>query len=135
MCGIVGYIGNEQRAMDVLVDGLRRLEYRGYDSAGVAIFRTTARIAVLPRHGKAREPGEHVLRDAPLSRARSASATRAGPRTGSRRSETRTRTESASSVVIVHNGIIENYRELRVELETPRVARFSPTPTPSWSRT
>ena len=38
MCGIVGYIGRQQRAMDVLIDGLRRLEYRGYDSAGVAIF-------------------------------------------------------------------------------------------------
>ena len=38
MCGIVGYIGREHRAMDVLLDGLRRLEYRGYDSAGVATF-------------------------------------------------------------------------------------------------
>ena len=38
MCGIVGYIGREHRAMDVLIDGLRRLEYRGYDSAGVAIL-------------------------------------------------------------------------------------------------
>ena len=37
MCGIVGYIGREHRAMDVLLDGLRRLEYRGYDSAGIAI--------------------------------------------------------------------------------------------------
>ena len=36
MCGIVGYVGREHRAMDVLIDGLRRLEYRGYDSAGVA---------------------------------------------------------------------------------------------------
>ena len=38
MCGIVGYVGREERAMDVIIDGLRRLEYRGYDSAGVAIF-------------------------------------------------------------------------------------------------
>jgi len=38
MCGIVGYIGREHRAVDVLIDGLRRLEYRGYDSAGVAIL-------------------------------------------------------------------------------------------------
>ena len=38
MCGIVGYVGGEQRAVDVLLDGLRRLEYRGYDSAGVAVF-------------------------------------------------------------------------------------------------
>ena len=38
MCGIVGYVGRDRRAMDVLIDGLRRLEYRGYDSAGVAIF-------------------------------------------------------------------------------------------------
>src|SRR3990172_139955 len=38
MCGIVGYVGRERQAMDVLIDGLRRLEYRGYDSAGIAIF-------------------------------------------------------------------------------------------------
>ena len=38
MCGIVGYVGREHKAVDVLVDGLRRLEYRGYDSAGVAIL-------------------------------------------------------------------------------------------------
>ena len=38
MCGIVGYVGREHRAVDVLIDGLRRLEYRGYDSAGVAII-------------------------------------------------------------------------------------------------
>ena len=46
MCGIVGYIGRGERAMDVLVDGLRRLEYRGYDSAGVAIFDDARRIAL-----------------------------------------------------------------------------------------
>ncbi len=40
MCGIVGYVGRKQQAQDVLIDGLRRLEYRGYDSAGIAIFRT-----------------------------------------------------------------------------------------------
>ncbi len=51
MCGIVGYIGREHRAMDVLIDGLRRLEYRGYDSAGVAIFED-GNIAVRRAMGK-----------------------------------------------------------------------------------
>ena len=51
MCGIVGYIGREHRAMDVLIDGLRRLEYRGYDSAGVAIF-DGSQIAVRRALGK-----------------------------------------------------------------------------------
>jgi glucosamine--fructose-6-phosphate aminotransferase (isomerizing) len=69
MCGIVGTIGRGERAMDVLIDGLRRLEYRGYDSAGVAIF----------------DDGSIEVRRAPSrSRERSASGTPAGRPTESR---------------------------------------------------
>ena len=46
MCGIVGYVGRDRRAMDVLLDGLRRLEYRGYDSSGVAIFENGQLVSV-----------------------------------------------------------------------------------------
>ena len=64
MCGIVGYVGQEYRAVDVLVDGLRRLEYRGYDSAGVAILEG-GEIAVRRAKGKLINL-EGTLRERPL---------------------------------------------------------------------
>ena len=113
MCGIVGYIGRERRAMDVLVDGLRRLEYRGYDSAGVAIF-DEGTIAVRRALGKLSNL-EGVLRDRPLSGHVGIGHTRWA--THGKPSERNAHPHRAGSVVIVHNGIIENYRALRVELQ------------------
>ena len=77
MCGIVGYVGQEYRAVDVLVDGLRRLEYRGYDSAGVAIL----------------EGGEIAVRFKGISEL----ATRVGRLMGSRPKKTRIRIVQAMS--------------------------------------
>ncbi len=65
MCGIVGYVGRDRRAMDVLLDGLRRLEYRGYDSAGVAIF-DEGEISVRRALGKLANL-EGSLRDRPIA--------------------------------------------------------------------
>jgi len=69
MCGIVGYVG-PQRAQDVVIDGLRRLEYRGYDSAGVAIAHA-GQLAVAKRSGKLANL-EKVLADHPLPAAHTA---------------------------------------------------------------
>jgi glucosamine--fructose-6-phosphate aminotransferase (isomerizing) len=113
MCGIVGYVGRERRAMDVLVDGLRRLEYRGYDSAGVAIF-DAGRIVVRRALGKLVNL-ESALRDEPVEGSVGIGHTRWA--THGKPSERNAHPHRAGSVVIVHNGIIENYRELRSELE------------------
>ncbi len=113
MCGIVGYVGRDRRAMDVLLDGLRRLEYRGYDSAGVAIFED-GDLAVRRALGKLSNL-EEVLRDAPLAGKVGVGHTRWA--THGKPSERNAHPHRAGSVVIVHNGIIENYREIRKRLE------------------
>ena len=108
MCGIVGYVGREHPAVEVLVDGLRRLEYRGYDSAGVALFGDEG-IEVRRAEGKLTAL-EAVLRDDPVSGNMGIGHTRWA--THGKPSERNAHPHRAGSVVVVHNGIIENYREL-----------------------
>lgn len=125
MCGIVGYVGREHRAVDVLIDGLRRLEYRGYDSAGVATLEG-------PEIGIRRAKGklvnlEAVLRDNPLEGNIGVGHTRWA--THGKPSERNAHPHRAGSVVIVHNGIIENYRALRSELEAAGAEILSDTDT------
>jgi glucosamine--fructose-6-phosphate aminotransferase (isomerizing) len=125
MCGIVGYIGREHRAVDVLMDGLRRLEYRGYDSAGVAILEGGA-VEVRRAKGKLVNL-EGSLREKPLQGHVGIGHTRWA--THGKPSERNAHPHRAGSVVIVHNGIIENYRELRAELEADGATINSDTDT------
>jgi len=113
MCGIVGYVGREPRAAEVLIDGLRRLEYRGYDSAGVAILQGDV-LEVRRAKGKLFNLEEN-LRERPLQGRLGIGHTRWA--THGKPSERNAHPHRAGSVVIVHNGIIENYRSLRAELE------------------
>ncbi len=113
MCGIVGYIGRANQAVDVLLDGLRRLEYRGYDSAGVAVF-DGEKLQVRRSMGKLRNL-DALLREEPLTGSVGLGHTRWA--THGKPSERNAHPHRAGSVVVVHNGIIENYRELREELE------------------
>jgi len=113
MCGIVGYIGRGERAMDVLLDGLRRLEYRGYDSAGVAIFHDGS-IEVRRALGKLANL-EETLRDKPIPGKVGIGHTRWA--THGKPAVCNAHPHRSGKVVIVHNGIIENYRALRQELE------------------
>jgi len=118
MCGIVGTIGKKYRAQEVLLDGLRRLEYRGYDSAGIAVSSTVdgepAPIEIRRAVGKLANLEER-LREAPLEGHVGIGHTRWA--THGKPSESNAHPHRAGSVAIVHNGIIENYRELRSELE------------------
>ena len=91
MCGIIGYIGNKQ-VLPILIDGLRRLEYRGYDSAGVAVVRDG--VIELRRSAGKLSRLEEVLA-VTRSRAITVSAIRAGRHTAGRPKKTRTRTATA----------------------------------------
>ena len=113
MCGIVGYVGRDRLAMDVLIDGLRRLEYRGYDSAGIAVFQggsLTTRRAV----GKLAAL-EDLLKDEPLPGAIGIGHTRWA--THGKPSVRNAHPHRAGHIAVVHNGIVENYRAIRAELE------------------
>jgi glucosamine--fructose-6-phosphate aminotransferase (isomerizing) len=125
MCGIVGYIGQGQDAQQVILDALRRLEYRGYDSAGVAIFES-GQIAIRRAVGKLGNL-ESALRDRPISGRVGVGHTRWA--THGKPSERNAHPHKAGSVVVVHNGIMENYRELRAELEVNGHAIASDTDT------
>lgn len=108
MCGIIGYIGNRE-IKEVLLEGLRRLEYRGYDSAGVAVFHE-GKVVIRRCQGKLKElerktAGERFSGHLGIGHTRWA--------THGKPSETNAHPHKAGGVVVVHNGIIENYLSLK----------------------
>jgi glucosamine--fructose-6-phosphate aminotransferase (isomerizing) len=111
MCGIIGYLG-PQEAMPIILDGLKRLEYRGYDSAGMAVI-TDHRLAIRRSLGKLKEL-ENLLRLDPLEGQVGIGHTRWA--THGRPSETNAHPHMVGAIAVVHNGIIENYLELKDEL-------------------
>jgi len=115
MCGIVGYVGDKEAA-PLLIEGLKRLEYRGYDSAGLAVL-DGSRLDIRRRAGKIANL-EHALLEDPVPRARigighTRWATHGPPSDGNAHPHT----DCARSLAVVHNGIIENHAELRQELQ------------------
>lgn len=116
MCGIIGYVGNRQ-APDILIDGLRKLEYRGYDSAGIAVFENQT-IKIIKTQGKVaslakKEKAAH-LREVHCGIGHTRWATHGEP------SDINAHPHKVGKVTLVHNGIIENYQELS--------GRFCPHP-------
>jgi len=112
MCGIIGYIGKEP-AVPILIEGLKKLEYRGYDSAGVAVLQN-GKIAVRRAVGKLHNL-ETVLRNETLSGNIGVGHVRWA--THGRPSEENAHPHRAGNIVVVHNGIIENYTKLKKQLE------------------
>jgi glucosamine--fructose-6-phosphate aminotransferase (isomerizing) len=119
MCGIVGYIGNREAA-PLILDSLRKLEYRGYDSAGIAVL-NGGRVAVRRCEGKLTNLETLLNRD-PMLGTIGIGHTRWA--THGRPSETNAHPHRAGDVVVVHNGIIENYLELKEQL-LKRGTKFS----------
>jgi len=118
MCGIVGYIGQRQAA-PLILESLKKLEYRGYDSAGIAVLHE-GQVAIRRCEGKLHKL-EEALRQGPLKGSVGIGHTRWA--THGRPSETNAHPHRAGEVVVVHNGIIENYLELKDYL-TKKGARF-----------
>jgi glutamine---fructose-6-phosphate transaminase (isomerizing) len=114
MCGIVGYIGNRE-AVPVIVDGLRRLEYRGYDSAGVAVFAEDRRLDVRRASGKLRNL-EEVIRNKPLAGSYGIGHTRWATHGRPTEENAHPHRDCKGQIVVVHNGIVENYLALRKQL-------------------
>src|ERR671938_568112 len=116
MCGIVGILGRSAVAMQV-VDALKRLEYRGYDSAGVATLEN-GRLDRRRAEGKLRNL-ELKLSQAPLSGTIGIGHTRWA--THGKPNETNAHPHATDKLAVVHNGIIENFRELKTGLEAKGV--------------
>ena len=116
MCGIVGYVGRRS-ALEVALDGLRRLEYRGYDSAGVAILDGAGSLVIERRAGKLVNLDKALAEQAPIPGTTGMGHTRWATHGGPTDQNAHPHTDCAGMIAVVHNGIIENFTALRDELE------------------
>ena len=114
MCGIVGAIA-ERNVVPILVEGLRRLEYRGYDSAGVAVLQENSAIGLRRAVGKVAGLQDKLDAD-PMSGRIGVAHTRWATHGGVTEANAHPQRDDQSGIAIVHNGIIENHLELRKEL-------------------
>jgi glucosamine--fructose-6-phosphate aminotransferase (isomerizing) len=114
MCGIVGYIGGRE-AVPLIVDGLRRLEYRGYDSAGVAVFSDNGELDIRRAEGKLRNL-EEVIKNKPLAGSYGIGHTRWATHGRPTEENAHPHRDCTGRIVVVHNGIVENYLALRKQL-------------------
>ncbi|WP_149258952.1 glutamine--fructose-6-phosphate transaminase (isomerizing) [Actinomadura sp. K4S16] len=115
MCGIVGYVGGRP-ALDVVVDGLARLEYRGYDSAGVAVL-ADGKLATAKRAGKLVNLRNALAEEPPPAGTLGMGHTRWATHGPPNDRNAHPHVDCTGSVAVIHNGIIENFAELRAELE------------------
>ena len=115
MCGIIGYLGPKP-IVPVLIDGLKRLEYRGYDSAGIALVKNGA-IEIRRSAGKLNRL-EQVIATSPVDGEYGVGHTRWATHGRPTEENAHPHRDCTGKIVVVHNGIIENYLELKHELET-----------------
>lgn len=130
MCGIVGYVGSQvasDRPLDVVLEGLRRLEYRGYDSAGVALVSPEGRLATAKKAGKlanlVEELDLHPLPSSTAAIGHTRWATHGGP------TDVNAHPHVAGKLAVIHNGIVENFATLKAELVGEGVEFLSETDT------
>ena len=129
MCGIVGYIGREQAA-PILLEGLSRLEYRGYDSAGVAVFDgQTGSLAVRKAKGRLQVLSDQLHGGADLDSTAGVGHTRWATHGAPSDVNSHPQVSRSGKIAVVHNGIIENYAELKAFLMNQGVSFTSETDT------
>jgi len=114
MCGIVGYVGKKQ-VVPVIIDGLRRLEYRGYDSAGIAVAGNGEGLQIRRAEGKLRNL-EEVIRAKPLDGTYGIGHTRWATHGRPSEENAHPHRDCTGKIVVVHNGIVENYLTLKKKL-------------------
>src|SRR2546430_4355839 len=115
MCGIVGYIG-PKKIVSVVIEGLRKLEYRGYDSAGIAVVGADGKLDLRRASGKLRNL-EEVIRKNPLEGTYGIGHTRWATHGRPTEENAHPHRDCSGEIVVVHNGIIENYLELKEQLQ------------------
>jgi glutamine---fructose-6-phosphate transaminase (isomerizing) len=127
MCGIVGYVGDKS-AVGIIVDGLKRLEYRGYDSAGVAVLGGDGQLQVRRAAGRIKNL-EGILKERPLSGSLGVGHTRWATHGRPSDENAHPHTDCSGTLVVVHNGILENYLEIKERLRAEGHAFKSETDT------
>jgi glucosamine--fructose-6-phosphate aminotransferase (isomerizing) len=115
MCGIVGYVG-AQRAVPIILDGLKRLEYRGYDSAGLAVYCDDQTLGIRRASGKLRNL-EDVLRLDPVDGSYGIGHTRWATHGRPTEENAHPHRDCSGDIVVVHNGIVENFLPLKEQLQ------------------
>jgi glucosamine--fructose-6-phosphate aminotransferase (isomerizing) len=115
MCGIIGYVGKKRDVVQVILDGLRRLEYRGYDSAGIALAGSDKGLELRRAPGKLRNL-EEVIRQQPMHGSYGIGHTRWATHGRPTEENAHPHRDCTGRIVVVHNGIVENYLALKKEL-------------------
>jgi glucosamine--fructose-6-phosphate aminotransferase (isomerizing) len=115
MCGIVGYIG-PKKVVPVIIEGLRKLEYRGYDSAGIAVVDSAGKLEIRRASGKLRNL-EETIRNSPIDGTYGIGHTRWATHGRPTEENAHPHRDCSGQIVVVHNGIIENYLELKEQLQ------------------
>ncbi|HVA95322.1 MAG TPA: glutamine--fructose-6-phosphate transaminase (isomerizing) [Candidatus Dormibacteraeota bacterium] len=116
MCGIVGYIG-PKKVVPLILDGLRRLEYRGYDSAGIAVVNADGKVEIRRAPGKLHNL-EEVIRRSPMDGTYGIGHTRWATHGRPTEENAHPHRDCTGQIVVVHNGIVENYVELKQQLQS-----------------
>jgi glucosamine--fructose-6-phosphate aminotransferase (isomerizing) len=125
MCGIIGYVGRED-AVSIIVEGLKKLEYRGYDSAGIAVYGDGGFFDVVKQKGRLASL-EASLADNPLTACIGIGHTRWATHGEPSDINSHPHVGNQSKVAVVHNGIIENYKQLKERLERSGIVFSSQT--------